>query len=124
MKTYEFILRCIGCYVSACKYMDYLQKSFDIELTENDIQEVLANYRSLHNIGNELIGKLYDKIVEKAQEAHPECANELPDLFQYYCNDYASSLLFNGEYVTTWDYLEKTIKTWKANRKEDNDYDL
>lgn len=114
MKTYEFILRCIGCYVSACKYMDDLQKAFDIELTEDDVREAVRMADAHHyQVGNALISGLYDKIVTKAQEAHPECENELPDLFEYYPDDYASSLIFNGEQVSSWDSLEKEIEAWK-----------
>ncbi|GEM_PF-2871878 len=117
MKTYEFILRCIGCYVSACAYMDRVIDAFDIELTEDDVQEVFTHNQTLHSIGNELISRCFDKIVEKAQEAHPEYADELPDLFDYYCDDYASSLCFNKEQVSTWDGLEKEIE----NRDNGND---
>jgi hypothetical protein len=98
--------------------MDDLCEAFDIEIREDDVQEVIrmADY-SHYKVGNALISCCFDKIVAKAQEAHPECADELPDLFDYYCDDYASSLDFNGETVSTWDGLEEEIEAWKANRK-------
>lgn len=119
MTTQDFILNCIGCYHSACTYMDDLCEAFDIELTEDDVRDAIqiADY-SHYQIGNVLIQWSFDKIVAEAQEAHPECADELPDLFQYYCDDYASSLVFDGEKVVTWGSLEKAIEMWKANRKD------
>ncbi len=121
--TQEFVLRCIGCYKGACAYMDRVIDAFDIELTEEDILDIFrtADY-SHRTIGNALISRCFDKIVAKAQEAHPEYADELPDLFDYYCDDYASSLCFNKEQVSTWDSLEEEIEAWKANRK-DKSYD-
>lgn len=122
MTTEQFILRCIGCYQSACIYLDYLCEAFDIEITEDDVQEVFRNVDfSRPQLGNALISRCFDKIVAKAQEAHPECADELPDLFDYYCEDYASGLCFNKEQVSTMDSLEKEIEAWKANRKDLND---
>lgn len=119
METKDFILVCIRCYHSACKYMDDLQEAFDIELTEDDVREAVRT-ADVHNyhVGNALISSLYDKIVTKAQEAHPECANELPDLFEYYPADYASSLVFNKEQVSSWDSLEKEIKAWKHDKNK------
>lgn len=115
MTTEQFILRCIGCYHSACTYMDNLCEAFDIELTENDVLEVFRNADfSRPQLGNDLISCCYGKIVAKAQEAHPECADELPDLFEYYCDDYASSLIFNKEQVSTMDGLEEEIEAWKG----------
>lgn len=121
MNTEDFVLACIGCYHSACTYMDDLCEAFDIEITEDDVREVFTHDQTYH-IGNALISCCFDKIVAKAQEAHPECADELPDLFDYYCDDYASSLCFNKEQVSTWDSLEEEIEAWKVNRK-DNSHD-
>lgn len=122
MTTEEFILRCIGCYKSACTYMDDLCEAFDIEITEDDVREVFRNVDfSRPQLGNALISRCFDKIVAKAQESHPECADELPDLFDYYCEDYASSLCFNKEQVSTMDSLEEEIEAWKEYRKDLND---
>ncbi len=122
METEEFVLRCIGCYKSACIYLDDLCEAFDIEITEDDVREVFRNVDfSRPQLGNALISRCFDKIVAKAQEAHPECADELPDLFDYYCEDYASSLCFNKEQVSTMDSLEEEIEAWKEYRKDLND---
>lgn len=125
MNTEDFVLACIGCYHSACTYMDDLCEAFDIEITEDDVREVFTHDQTYH-IGNALISCCFDKIVAKAQEAHPECADELPDLFDYYCEDYASSLCFNKEQVSTMDGLEEEIEAWKGYQKsirEDKGYD-
>ena len=72
MNTEEFVLRCIGCYKSACIYLDDLCEAFDIEITEDDVREVFRNADfSRPQLGNALISRCFDKIVAKAQEAHP-----------------------------------------------------
>lgn len=122
MNTEDFVLACIGCYHSACIYLDDLCEAFDIEITEDDVREVFRNVDfSRPQLGNALISRCFDKIVAKAQEAHPECADELPHLFNYYCDDYASSLCFNKEQVSTMDGLEEEIEAWKEYRKDLND---
>lgn len=66
MTTQDFICACLRCYKGACIYMDTLQESFDVALTEDDVRATLAiNGEHLYNnagrplqIGNDLIARL------------------------------------------------------------------
>ncbi len=117
MSTQNFISVCLGCYPSACNYMDKLQANFDVELTEDDIREEFqfmapfTNRRPLQ-MANALIIRLFDKINQRAQEEFPEYALQINELFGYYADDYASSLTFDDVQVDNWDELCKQIYVW------------
>lgn len=121
MSTQNFISVCLGCYPSACNYMDKLQRAFDVELTEDDIRDEVRqiaqpnpftnNSRPLQ-MANALIIRLFDKINQRAQEEFPEYALQINELFGYYADDYASSLTFDDVQVDNWDELCKQIYVW------------
>lgn len=120
MNTQDFVLVCLQCYPSACNYMDKLQANFDVELTEDDIRDVVQqiappndpftnNNRRPLQMGNALIVRLFDKINRRAQELYPHYAEEINDLFGYYADDYASSLTFDDVQVDNWNELAELI---------------
>ena len=134
MTTQDFICACLRCYKGACIYMDTLQESFDVALTEDDVRATLAiNGEHLYNnagrplqIGNDLIARLFDKINNKAQEQYPQYAEQIANEFEYFVEDFGSSINFNHEQVNSWDELCEEIEAWiwyqKAIR-EDKGYD-
>lgn len=108
MNTKQFILVCMGCYSSACAYIDRICDAFDVDdLTEDEVIACVENDHGRRNVGNALIAQCFEKIIFKAQQEYPERAEELPGLFTYYCDDYASSIQFDGVTVNSWDELEQ-----------------
>ena len=113
MTTEEFILRCIGCYPSACKYIDKVTDDFDIDdLTEYEVIGAIESAKDKAQIGNLLIAQCFEKIIYKAQQEYKQYADELLGKFAYYCDDYASSICFNGEQVNNCAELDNKIIEW------------
>lgn len=110
MSTEQFILVCMGCYSSACAYIDRICEAFDIDdLTEDEVIACVENDHGRRSVGNALIAQCFEKIIYKAQQEYPEQAREILERVTYYCDDYASSIQFNGVTVNNWDDLEREI---------------
>ncbi len=133
MNTQDFILVCLQCYPGACTYMDKLQDNFDVELTEEDVlASIVIAGECIYNstsrplqVGNDLIVRLFNKINNKAQEAYLEYAEDIANEFEYFVDDYASSLKFNHEEVNNWEELCAEIEAWIGYQKairEDKGY--
>lgn len=117
MSTEQFILVCMGCYSSACAYIDRICEAFDIDdLTEDEVIACVETDHYRRNVGNALIAQCFEKIIYKAQQEYPERA-EILERFTYYCEDYASSIQFNGVTVNNWDELEREIENFFKFRK-------
>lgn len=113
MTTEQFILRCMGCYPSACKYIDKVTDDFDIDdLTEYEVIGAIESAKDKSEIGNLLIAQCFEKIIYKAQREYPQYSDKLLGKFDYCCEDYASSICFNGEQVNNWDELDNKINEW------------
>lgn len=134
MNTQEFILACLGCYNGACLYIEQTEKAFGVELTDEDVCEsviMVAEFmrapQSLPiQLGNDLITRLFGLINNKAQEAYLEYAEDIANEFEYFVDDYASSLKFNHEEVNNWEELCAEIEAWIGYQKairEDKGYD-
>ena len=117
MKTKDFVLNCLRCYSSACKYMDELQDAFDIELEEDDILDALrvVSEQTKPELGNELITRLFDKIIDKAAE---EYKNILREKFDYDAEDYCSGIYFGGTHVRSWDELCTAFDQWLETKNQ------
>lgn len=123
MNTLDFILVCLQCYKGACIYIDELEKNFNVEQTQEDILEAVKETASklllIENqerkdlqLGNALIARMFDMIINKAKLEYPKYAKDFQNQFQYYAEDSASSLIFNGIQVKDWDELEQEIRIW------------
>lgn len=106
MNTQDFICACLHCYKGACEYMDELQDSFDVTLTEDDVRAAIEYHTDKPlQIGNALIALLFERVKQSAQELYPHHTDQIESLFEYYADDYASSVAFNGVRVNNWNEL-------------------
>lgn len=102
MNTIEFINSCLGLYGN-CEYLDDIQKSFNIELNESDIDEALQI--SPQDLSNAITSILFDKIIDKAVEELG--LNE--ELFDTFINGSLDThLYYDDEEVYDWEDLEET----------------
>lgn len=111
-------MNCLRAYSSACEYMDDLQDAFDIELEEFDVLDALrvVSEQTKPELGNQLITRLFDKIIEKAKDEYQN--DELEREFDYDAEYYCSRIYFNGTHVQSWDELCNAIDQWLETKNQ------
>ena len=92
----NFVCNCLGLYAGTCNFIDKLCEEFDVDFDNNDLSEILSYGGKLSYVGNMLIGRLFDRIIDDACNEYC-CDDEVRELFDYDCNDFCSTLSFNGE---------------------------
>ena len=114
MTTQEFVLNCMGLYNGTCKYIDNLCEEFDVDFNEEHLKDALFDY--YHNYatcGNALIKCCFEIIITNTCEDFNN--EDLRDIFNYWCDDYASGIAFDGHeykskeelYLAVDEYLKK-----------------
>lgn len=111
----NFVCNCLGLYAGTCNFIDKLCDEFDVDFDDNDLSEILSYGDKLRNVGNMIIGRLFERIIDDVCNEY-NCENdEIRELFDYDCNDFCSTLYFNGEaydkkeelYDAVEEYIEK-----------------
>ncbi len=112
--TKDIVCETLCLYNDTSKYIDKLCKNFEITLNDSDVYKALSSCgNDYSDFGNSLINVCFFLIIDKAVQEYPEYANDLPDLFDTYPDDYASNIVFNKETVHTWKELQEEIEAWK-----------
>ena len=114
--TKDFVCDLLRLYNGTSNYIDRLCENFDIDTDSDVVYNVLSQCNecgAYDNFGNGLISACFDLIIDKAVQEYPKYANDLPDLFDTYPDDYASDIVFNKETVHTWKELQEEIEAWK-----------
>ena len=112
----DFVCRCLGIYPRTSEFIDKLCTNFDVDFDEEDLTDVISYSGKLTNVGNALIGLLYDKIINEIYEEYDNDEN-LQSLFDYNCDDFCSTLSFNGELYDNKKELYEAIEAYKSSKK-------
>lgn len=110
MDMSEWILECMGMY-NQSGYLDEIAKEFgvDLDYEQDTVELIQLNMEQMNNgqrgrLGDIIAGELYRMAIDRA-------VDELgldEDKFEYYLNGSRDTdLLYDGEYVTSWEDLEK-----------------
>lgn len=105
METKDFLCLCLG--VSSSK-VDDICDDFDLDFDESDIQDIISDARRLDDVGNILIMRLYQQVIDKAIESYGICLEE--NRFCIYANGRDSHLMYDSEEIYSWRDIEDIVK--------------
>ena len=112
----DFVCRCLGIYPRTSEFIDKICTNFDVDFDEEDLTDIISYSGKLTNVGNALIGLLYDKIIYEIYEEYDNDEN-IQSLFDYNCNDFCSNLSFNGECYDNKKELYEAVEAYKLSKK-------
>lgn len=119
MSTKDFVCNALRLYNGTSNYIDRLCENFEIDPQYSDVYNALSSCgNDYSDFGNFLIYVCFRLIIDKAVREYPEYGNDLPDQFDIYLDDFASSMIFYKKEVHTWEELQEEIEAWKEQQEE------
>lgn len=105
METKDFLCLCLG--VSSSK-VDDICDAFDLDINESDIQDIVSVARRLDDVGNILISRLYQQVIDTAIESYGCWIEE--ERFCIYTNGRDSHLMYDSEEIYSYQDIEDIVK--------------
>lgn len=102
-ETLNFLLNCLGLNI---EFVDKLFSSFDIEMEDNEVAELLDSCheeKDYSQFGNKLILFVFNTVVETYSDKLDSSK------FNCVVDNYCSELFYDGEKITSNQDLEKII---------------